>query len=297
LLARDAVLGGVWLTRSARAPVFSAGDAKLLAALATQAAAFLDNARLHQRALAQERMQHELQLAYEVQARLMPRALPDQEGWDLAGFWRPAREVSGDFYDLLRVGEAMGVVVADVADKGMPAALFMAVTRSLLRAGAGPGRTPAQVIATVNRLASLDAADGMFVTLWYGELRPDGTVLYVNAGHNPPLLVRADGRVERLPRTGILVGWDGDAEFGQATVALEPHDLLVAFTDGVTEARDPAGEEFGEARLLEVVLAHRGATAAALLEVIRGALDDFVADAPTHDDCTLVVARRRAPTR
>jgi phosphoserine phosphatase RsbU/P len=295
LLARDALLGGVWLTRAASAPVFSAGDAKLLAALATQAAAFLDNARLHQRALAQERMQHELQLAYEVQARLMPRALPDLEGWDLAGFWRPAREVSGDFYDLLRVGEAMGVVVADVADKGMPAALFMAVTRSLLRAGAAPGRTPAQVIATVNRLASLDAADGMFVTLWYGELRPDGAVHYVNAGHNPPLLVRADGRVERLPRTGILVGWDGDADFGQASVVLAPDDLLVAFTDGVTEARDPAGEEFGETRLVDVVLAHGGATAGELIGVIRSALDDFVADAPTHDDCTLVVARRRAP--
>jgi serine phosphatase RsbU (regulator of sigma subunit) len=296
LLARETLLGGVWLSRSAASPVFAAGDAKLLSALATQAAAFLDNARLHQRSLAQERMEHELQLAYEVQARLMPRALPDLVGWDIAGFWRPAREVSGDFYDVLRIGDALGVVVADVADKGMPAALFMAVTRSLVRAGAVAGRSPAEVVATVNRLASLDAADGMFVTLWYGELHPDGAVRYVNAGHNPPLLVRADGAVERLPRTGILVGWDGDAGFGESAVALGDGDLLIAFTDGVTEARDPSGEEFGEPRLIEVVLGRRAVSAAALVDEVRAALDVFVAGAPAHDDCTLVIARRRLPT-
>jgi len=297
MMAREACLGGVWLTRAAEDAVFTASDLKLLTALATQAAAFLDNARLHQRALAQERLEQELRLAYEVQARLMPRGTPVMENWSVAGFWRPAREVSGDFYDLLPLGDALGVVVADVADKGMPAALFMAVTRSLLRAAAGGGRSPAQTIADTNRLAALDAADGMFVTLWYGVLRPDGEVRYVNAGHNPPIVVRADGRVERLPRTGILVGWDADARFGEAAVALAPGDLLVAFTDGVTEARDPSGREFGEGRLLDIVTAQRHADAQEVLAAVRTALDAFVADAPTHDDCTLVVARFRTPPR
>ena len=297
MMAREACLGGVWLTRAAQDAVFTASDLKLLAALATQAAAFLDNARLHQRALAQERLEQELRLAYEVQARLMPRGTPDLENWSVAGFWRPAREVSGDFYDLLPLGDALGVVVADVADKGMPAALFMAVTRSLLRAATSGGRSPAQTIADTNRLAALDAADGMFVTLWYGVLQPDGEVRYVNAGHNPPIVVRADGRVERLPRTGILVGWDADARFGEAAVALAPGDLLVAFTDGVTEARDPSGREFGEGRLLDIVTAHRNADAPEVLAAVRTALDAFVADAPTHDDCTLVVARFRTPPR
>ena len=297
MMAREACLGGVWLTRAADDAVFSAGDLKLLTALATQAAAFLDNARLHQRALAQERLEQELRLAFEVQARLMPRGTPDLENWSVAGFWRPAREVSGDFYDLLPLGDALGVVVADVADKGMPAALFMAVTRSLLRAAASGGRSPAQTIADTNRLAALDAADGMFVTLWYGVLRPDGEVRYVNAGHNPPIVVRADGRVERLPRTGILVGWDADARFGEAAVALAPGDLLVALSDGVTEARDPGGREFGEGRLLDIVTAHRDDDAHGVLAAVRTALDAFVADAPTHDDCTLVVARFRTPPR
>ena len=295
LLSRDAWLGGVWLTRSAAAPVFAAGDLKLLTALATQAAAFLDNARLHQRALAQERLEQELRLAFEVQARLMPAEVPARGGWDVAGFWRPAREVSGDFYDLLPVGDGLGVVVADVADKGMPAALFMAVTRSLLRASAAIEREPALTVANTNRLAALDAADGMFVTLWYGMLDPDGRVRYVNAGHNPPLVVRVDGRIERLPRTGILVGWDPEATFGEAAVTLAAGDLLVAFTDGITEARDPAGAEFGEARLIATVAEHRHAEARVVLEAVRQALDAFVAAAPTHDDCTLVIARRLTP--
>lgn len=295
MMAREACLGGVWLTRAGGERVFTAGDLKLLTALATQAAAFLDNARLHQRALAQERLEQELRLAYAVQARLMPRVTPAVENWSVAGFWRPAREVSGDFYDLLPVGDALGVVVADVADKGMPAALFMAVTRSLLRASASGGRTPAQTVADTNRLAALDASDGMFVTLWYGVLRPDGEVRYVNAGHNPPIVLRADGRVERLTRTGILVGWDADAPYGEGDVALAQGDLLVAFTDGVTEARDPDGHEFGEGRLLDVVSANRRADAQAVLDAVRAALDAFVADAPTHDDCTLVVARFGTP--
>lgn len=297
MMAREACLGGVWLTRGGGDAVFTAGDLKLLTALATQAAAFLDNARMHQRALAQERLEQELRLAYAVQARLMPREMPATRNWSVAGFWRPAREVSGDFYDLLPLDDALGVVVADVADKGMPAALFMAVTRSLLRAAATGGRSPSQTVADTNRLAALDASDGMFVTLWYGVLRPDGEVRYVNAGHNPPIVLRADGRVERLPRTGILVGWDAEAPYGEGVVTLASGDLLVAFTDGVTEARDPAGGEFGEGRLLEIVSAHRHADAQAVLDAVRSALDAFVADAPTHDDCTLVVARFGTPPR
>ena len=294
LMARETVLGAVWLARPASDAVFAAGDLKLLTALAAQAAAFVDNARLHQRALAQERMAQELALAYEVQARLMPGEMPVRDGWEVVGFWRPAREVSGDFYDLLPRAEGLAVVVADVADKGMPAALFMAVVRSLLRA-ASTATGPSQTVANANRLAALDAADGMFVTLWYGVLEPDGGVRYVNAGHNPPLVVRADGRVERLTRTGILVGWDPDAAYGEGSVALEPGDLLVAYTDGVTEARDAAGADFGEERLIELLRALRREGAHEVLAAVRGALDEFVGGAAVHDDCTLVVARRVTP--
>ncbi len=295
LRSGDVDLGGVVLARSPDAVVFTAGDAKLLAALATQAAAFLDNARLHRRALAQERLERELQLAYEVQSRLMPHGPVAQPGWDVAAHWQPAREVSGDFYDLIPLGDELGLVVADVADKGMPAALFMAVVRSLLRASAGAERSPADAVAQTNRWACRDASDGMFVTLWYGQFHVDGRVRYVNAGHNPPLVLRRDGRVERLPRTGILVGWDPDVAFGQGEVDLVEGDLFVGYTDGVTEALDAAGDAYGEERFERVLQGARELGAQAVLEAVRRDLAAFTAGAPAFDDVTLVVLGRTAP--
>jgi serine phosphatase RsbU (regulator of sigma subunit) len=293
LVSGEADLGGVLLVRSMGAADFTAGDAKLLAALATQAAAFLDNARLHRLALAQERLERELQLAYEVQSRLMPRGHVVHPGWDVAAHWQPAREVSGDFYDLIPLGDELGLVVADVADKGMPAALFMAVVRSLLRASAGPERSPAEAVAQTNRWACRDASDGMFVTLWYGQFHVDGRLRYVNAGHNPPLVLRHDGSVERLSRTGILVGWDPDVAFGEGEVRLDEGDLFVGYTDGVTEALDPAGDVYGEERFERVLQGARERGAQATLDAVRHDLAAFTADAPAFDDVTLVVVGRR----
>ncbi|MDF1522027.1 MAG: PP2C family protein-serine/threonine phosphatase [Trueperaceae bacterium] len=296
-LASDGALrGGVLLTRAPGAEDFAAGDAKLLAALATQATAFLDVARLHRRALAQERMERELQLAFEVQARLMPRGQASRPGWDVAAHWRPAREVSGDFYDAIDVGDELGLIVADVADKGMPAALFMAVVRSLLRASVGADRSPAEAVMQTNRWACRDATDGTFVTLWYGQFARDGRVRYVNGGHNPPIVLRRDGRLERLARTGILVGWDPDVAYGEAEVTLAPDDLLIAYTDGVTEALAPDGAEYGEARFERVLRAAAGGPAHGVLEAVRADLERFTAGAEPFDDVTLLVARRAEGT-
>jgi len=293
----DAQLGGVLLTRPADAEVFSAGDAKLLTALATQAATIIENARLHANALAQARLARELQLAHDVQAQLMPKLLPSGDGWQLAAWWSAAREVAGDFYDATVVDGVTAVTVGDVADKGMAAALFMALTRSVLRASAGDGRGPGEVVARANTLLCADASDGMFVTLAHAQLGSDGTVRYANAGHNPPLVVRAGGSVETLPRTGILVGWDAQAAYGEATVRLDDGDTLVLYTDGITEARDADAREYGEARLVELVQrqVRAGADAATLLDSIRSDLATFVADAEPFDDATLVVASRRPP--
>lgn len=288
--------GGLLLARPPGAGEFAAGDAKLLAALATLAAAFLDLARLHRRALEQDRMQRELQLGFEVQERLLPRVRVAHPGWDVAAHWRPAREVSGDFYDAIELGDELGLVVADVADKGVPAALFMAVVRSLLRASAAEGRAPSDTVALTNRWACLDATDGTFVTLWYAQVTADGWVRYVNAGHNPPLVVRADGTVTPLARTGVIVGWDPDVPFGEASVQLHPGDLLVAFTDGVTEAVDPHGEAYGEARLLAAL--SRASAAAGdvranhLVQALNDDLERFTAGADPFDDVTLLVVRR-----
>jgi phosphoserine phosphatase RsbU/P len=186
------------------------------------------------------------------------------------------------------------VAIGDVADKGMAAALFMALTRSVLRASAAPGRSAADVVGAANALLCADASDGMFVTLVYALLGADGTVRYANAGHNPPLVLRADGRVERLDRTGILVGWDEAAAYAEARTALAPGDLLVLYTDGVTEARDGAGGEYGEERLEALLVRNRTASAASLLELVLADLASFVGGAEPYDDATImVIARER----
>lgn len=287
-------IGALLLTRPAGAAVFAAGDAKLLSALAALAAAVVQNARLHAAALAQARLARELQLAHDVQAKLMPSSLPTAAGWSLAAWWSAAREVAGDFYDATRHGDGVAVTVGDVADKGMAAALFMALTRSVLRASGGDGRGSAEVVERANALLCADASDGMFVTLVYAQLRPDGTVRYANAGHNPPLLQRADGQLERLGRTGMLVGWDEHARFGEASATLAPGDALLLYSDGVTEARDAHGAEYGEARL-EALLRDQvaaGAEAAAIVAALRSDLAAFVGDAEPFDDATLLVAVR-----
>lgn len=295
LRARERTLGGVLLTRPAAAAIFTAGDEKLLSALATQGAAYLDNARLHQRSLAQARMAQELQLAHDVQARLMPRVMPERPGWRVAASWRPAREVAGDFFDATLNGDDVAVAVGDVADKGMAAALFMALTRSVLRASAAPGRGPGEVVARANALLCADATDGMFVTLAYAVLEPGGAVRYANAGHNPPLLIRADGSVERLGRTGILVGWDPDVEFGEARVELAAGDVLVLYTDGVTEALDAHGHEYGEERFERTAVRHRSDGAAGALRALLDDLAAFVGEALPYDDATLLIATYEGP--
>jgi serine phosphatase RsbU (regulator of sigma subunit) len=294
LRVRERTLGGVMLVRRSGAAVFTAGDEKLLSALATQAAAYLDNARLHQQSLAQARLAQELQLAHDVQARLMPRVMPERPGWRVAASWTPARSVAGDFFDATLSGDAIAVAVGDVADKGMAAALFMALTRSVLRASAAPGRSAGEVIGRANALLCADATDGMFVTLAYALLEPGGTVRYANAGHNPPLLVRSGGAVEELGRTGILVGWDEGAVFGEARAQLERGDALVLYTDGVTEALDEGGREYGEERFRRMVVRHRGDGAEALLRALLADLEAFVGTAEAYDDATLMVVTRDA---
>jgi serine phosphatase RsbU (regulator of sigma subunit) len=294
LQARDRLLGGLLLMRANGQAVFSAGDAKLLAALAAQVASYVDNARLHRVAVEQARITRELQLAREVQARLMPSVLPSGDDWEIAAWWSAAREVAGDFYDATREGGTLAVTVGDVADKGMAAALFMALTRSVVRASTG-GRGPAAVMTRANALLCADASDGMFVTLFHAHLGADGRVRYANGGHPPALAVRSDGTVRALGRTGVLLGWEAALDYGEADVELAPGDVLLLYTDGVTEARSQGGAEYGAARLeaLASDAVRAGATAAALVGAIRADLAVFAGTAAPFDDATVLAARRR----
>ncbi len=264
--------------------------------IARNAAIAIENARLYQLAIDKARMEHELRVARQVQASLIPRDVPHLTGWDFAALWQPAHIVSGDFYDFVPISQspAQGMLIGDVSDKGMPAALFMVLVRSTIRASIMTECCPADFIAHANRLICADTANGMFVTLCYAQFNPlTGELVYVNAGHNPPLLLRkAEDRFVELTRTGMALGVDESGQFEQLAEQLDPGDLLVLYTDGVTDATDTQEREFGKARFRQVILNQRQATAQEMVTAAQDALREFVGAAPQFDDIAVVVVKR-----
>ncbi len=298
LTTKDAVTGVIYVDNRLQAGIFAPNDLELLSAIASSAAIAIENARLYELAVEKGRMEQELQMAHQVQASLLRCAMPQVPGWEFASRWRPAREVAGDYYDLIPLDEGqLGLVIADVSGKGMAAALFMALTRSVIRACTGRTPSPADGIAQANRLICADSSEGMFVSLFYGLLDPrSGQLTYVNAGHNPPLLYRqGQDELTELGRTGIILGVLEEATFEQRTIQLRPGDLLLLYTDGVTEATDAQGQEFGKHRLQSFMHQWRGAPAAEIVVALEQAVAEFVGTAAASDDITIAAAKRLAP--
>jgi sigma-B regulation protein RsbU (phosphoserine phosphatase) len=242
------------------------------------------------------RLERELQMAREVQARLIPHTTPQRAGWEFAARWQPAREVAGDFYDFHteHTDGSIGLVIGDVTDKGMPAALFMALSRSIVRATAAAASSPVEAIAQANRLIWADSLNGMFVSLFYGRLDPaTGELTYVNAGHNPPLLFQT-GHDEpvSLTRTGMVLGLQPGVPFEQRTVQLRPGDCLLLYTDGVTDAVNADRQPFGLAALVQVLAGRRQLAASELLDGLDRALRAHVGDTEPFDDITLLLVKR-----
>jgi sigma-B regulation protein RsbU (phosphoserine phosphatase) len=246
---------------------------------------------------ANQKMEQELALAGEVQASFLPRQLPDIPGWQLAVTLRPSRETSGDYYDVsLLPNGRLGILVADVVDKGAAAAMFMALSWTLIRTYAAEYLSqPERVLSAVNRRILEDTDANQFVTVFYGILDPaTGALVYCNAGHCPPYLIHAQGEgpVRVLPRTGMALGVAQKVTWKQETVQLDPGCVLVLYTDGITEARNEQGTFFGEDRLLESVRANLEHPAQRIHDALLAALDDFVGDTSQHDDLVLMVVVR-----
>lgn len=300
LTVKDKVIGVVYVDNRLQAGIFTQADLELLSAIASSAAIAIENARLYQVAVEKGRMERELQIAYRVQASLIPADTPQIPGWDFAAYWQPAREVAGDFYDYFQPEKGKhGFIIADVVDKGMPAALFMAYSRSVLRAILMKAPSPKEGISIANRLICEDAAYGMFLTLVYLLIDQEtGEVIYVNAGHNPPLhykegkSVEAD-RLRQLGRTGMLLGVDERGTYDQQSINLDPGDFILLYTDGVTDAIDAHQQEFGNRRLRSVVYKDRQAPAAELLATIEDSLSTHIGDTAPYDDVTLLILKRQ----
>ncbi len=241
-----------------------------------------------------EREKAEIRIAAEIQRTFLPEKEPGSEKFGIAARTLPAQEVGGDFYDFIPLDDStIGLVIADVAGKGVPAALFMALSRSILRAVATAGRGAGETVGESNDLIAADASAGMFVTLFYAILdQSTGELAYVNAGHNPPLHYSRDtGRIQTLSPTGMALGVLPENIYTVGNISLCPGDVLVLYTDGVTEAFNPHGEEFGDDRLMNLLLEVHANTAHAILDSVFTQVSAHAGETERSDDITVVVVK------
>ena len=273
---------------------FRARRLEIITGIAQQAALAIQNDLLQKEMVVRERLETEVQLARQIQQTFIPETLPQFTEWELAARWKTARQVGGDFYDVFDLpNQRLGLFIADVADKGVPAALFMALTRTLVRAAVTELESPAEAMKRVNDLLIPDTKQGMFVTGVYAVLDMEKKELtYVNAGHNPPLWVKCDGSVERLTRTGVALGAAEEVKFEQRVIPLERNDSVLLYTDGLTESFNLEGEFYGEERLIEALTAEYCSSVSSLLDTVEKSLLNFVQDMPPADDLTMLVLRR-----
>ncbi len=260
--------------------------------LAAQIASALHRAEVY-------RIEQEMAVAGNIQASFLPDSLPALPGWQLAATLEPAREASGDFYDFIPLSNGkLGILIADVADKGMGAALYMAATRTLIRIYAVEhDAQPESAVQAVNNHLLANTQSNLFVTVFYGILDPtDGTFTYCNAGHNPPVFMSAQNgnQPQLLNKTGMIVGVMEDLQWEPRTIHMTAADLLLLYTDGVTDAENKDQDFFGDARLLETVSAHTPCSAQDVQDALLAEIHTFVGDVPQFDDITLVVLKRSA---
>jgi serine phosphatase RsbU (regulator of sigma subunit)/putative methionine-R-sulfoxide reductase with GAF domain len=290
----------IWQTREKRL--------EIITGISQQAAMAIQNDHLQHVMVERERLEREMQYAREIQKMFLPRRLPDLHGWDYEVLWRTARQVGGDFYDIFELpNKRLGVIIADVADKGMPAALFMSMIRSLVRETVQQFDDPAEVLEYVNEIILPDAQKGMFVTMVYGVLCLEtGEFKYANAGHNLPLILRLrSDELEHLEGGGMALGVMDGFQIRGKTALLDHGDCLIMYTDGITEAFSPGGQIYGEDRLRTAIQDVRKHApnepegtpnlAKIVLETIDQSVSSFINSDSLSDDQTLVVFSRQTP--
>jgi sigma-B regulation protein RsbU (phosphoserine phosphatase) len=294
VVVKNEALGVLLVEEGEDASKFRARRLEIIQGISQQIAMAMQNDLLENEKVVRERLETEAQLARQIQRTFISHELPKVDGWELAALWETARYVGGDFYDAAELTNGrLGLFIADVADKGMPAALFMALTRTLFRAAVSESDSPSHVLGRMNELLVPDTGQGMFVTAVYAVLDPSsGELTYANAGHNPPLWIRDQGTIEKLGRTMIALGIPDAPAASQRTIQLRHGESVLMYTDGLTEAFSPSGETFGEHRLLETV-AGPPPSAESIIAVIQSRLRDFVGSDERSDDLTMLAIRRR----
>ena len=270
-------------------------DRRALSLFANQAALALEQARLHEESLERERLEREMQLAAQIQQGILPRALPAIAGFEILGWTRPARHVGGDYWDVVPLPDGrFALLVADVSGKGVSAALLVSTLHSALRLLLARGESTGGMLRAVNQHLIDFSAANKFATLLLAALDAgSGEIAWVNAGHNPAVVLRADGTIDRLGASAVPLGLLPGPKYDESTLTLEHGDLLCLYSDGVTEATSASEEEFGLERLETALRGQLGATLPELRGMIEHELRDFVAGQPQGDDQTVVLLRRR----
>ena len=297
LLAGERTLGAIVLGRLSEKTIFTAGDMKLLMALAGQASIALETIRLHLGEIKKQRLEEELAISRQIQLSLLPDAPPSVPEWEFAALYQAAHQIGGDLYDFIQLPEQpnkLGLVIADVAGKGIPAALFMAFCRTIIRMEAMTDNSPVRVMERTNQLIIQDSRSHLFLTAFYAILDlQNGKLVYANGGHDPPFWFRAKKReCQELISHSKLLGLFNNIYLEERQIMIAPGDILVFYTDGITEARNSHGEFFGEERLESSIIANNEASAQDILQNILYATNEFIGNARQSDDFTLFVIKR-----
>jgi phosphoserine phosphatase RsbU/P len=292
----ERAIGIIYVDSSRQVRLFSPDDLNLLTVMANVAAIRIEHARLVQIEQADKLLAHDLQQAAELQRALLPAEPPEIDGFDVAGYNAPSRTVGGDYYDFVQLADGrIALLIADVAGKGLPAALMMSSLHARVHVIFEELANVADHVDRLNRTTSASCPSNRFVTFFVAVLNPaSGELCYSNAGHNSPVIVRSDGTIEELEPTGPVLGISPAFTYKEKNCRLNPGDLIALFSDGVTEACNPDGEEFGEDRLSAILREHRQESATRIVEIVNQQVNAFARGTAQGDDITLVVARRTA---
>ncbi len=293
--ADDRRIGVLYLDSREKGTLMSSATAGALETLANEAAVAIENAKLYRTALEKAKLEQEMQTAAEIQQALLPAKRKTGEFYDAVAETVPCRSIGGDFFDYIALPDGgFGFALGDVAGKGPPAALLGAMLLGSLAAQAYASAGPAETMAAANTALVRRGIQGRFVTLFYGVLFPDGRLTYCNAGHNPPMLISQGSKVVRLETGGMVIGLFDGTPFEEGSVTLAPGDFLVTFSDGVSEAMDASGEEFGDERLLASLAEMTATEVEPQLKHVFTSVSKFTAGAAQNDDVTAMIVGYRA---
>ena len=293
MISQDELVGFIGLSRKSTRFRYSYEDVTLLGVLANQMVIAMNNARLYQESLEKQKLEEELALARQIQVGLLPKVCPKGEFFEFSAFIQPARQVGGDYYDFLETGEGrVGIAIADATGKGIPAAMLISLVHASLRAEVKNRLCPSRVIANINQLILSSTSSEKFATMFYGELDPQSRkLIYCNAGHNYPMVIHQDGRVEFLDTGGLILGAFQEAIYERGEVLFEKNDTVFFYSDGLTENFNDKDEEFGEKRVLDLLLKNRSLDPERLKEKVIEESTNFTGGIPPYDDFTIVVLK------